>query len=67
MKRQIFGQTCRESTKHSLTTITVQIESKTEAEQTGMETQRRTQEPCTSLCDPAACAEQEQEMLLAGI
>lgn len=67
MKGQRSGQRCREATEHPLTATTAQIESKAEAEQADMEIQRRTQEPCTSLCDPAMCAEQEQDMLLVGI
>lgn len=62
-----FGQNCRESTKHPLTTVTSQIKSKGEAEQKRMETQRRTQEPCIPLCDTAIYTEQKQAMLLVEI
>lgn len=61
------SQSCRESTEQPHAATTALIQSKDEAEQMGIETHKTTQEPRTSLCDPATCAEQEQEKLLFGI
>lgn len=62
MKGQRSGQCCRECSEHPPPAAIAQIESKAEAEQTRVETLRRTQEPCTSVCDPVMCVEQEQEI-----